>query len=268
MNNEQDEQPKQSILDFITTSKPEAPRITIYGVPGIGKTTLASTFPDPLFILTEKNGLMNCKHLPIVLSYGDLWGILNDLLSVDTLPFKTLVLDTVSKLDELVIDRTLEKSPLVKGKDGKMRKPGTIAEAWGGYGAGFEKAASLHRALKMKFDMFQDKGITVVYIAHSEIRKYKSPESEDYDIISIKMNADKSRTVYIDDVDAVLYCKEKASVIETDSKRNIVKSSGERIISGSCNSVYVSKNRFAFPKELPMNFEALSKFIPFYSENV
>ena len=100
-----------------------------------------------------------------------------------------------------------------------------------------------------------------------EIKKYKSPEQEDYDILSIVMNSDKSRMVYIDDVDAVLYCKLKAHTVETESGRTLVKSSGQRVISGASNEVHVSKNRYSLPNEIPMTYEDLAKHIPFYLES-
>lgn len=254
-----------SVLDRIKTVKPEAPRITIYGKPGIGKSTLGGQFPDPLFLLTEKNALVGCKSLGIFKSYEDLWREVEELYNLEELPFKTLVIDSVSELDELVKFRTMDKSPPI-GKE--KRPPETLAEAWGGYGAGFEKAASLHRALKHKLDKFQDRGITVVYIAHLEVKTHKSPEEEDYNILSIRMNADKSRTVYIDDVDAVLYCREQAHVITTESKRNIVKGTGKHVISAYSSEVYVSKNRFTMTKDIPMSFEELKKHIPFYNSEV
>lgn len=250
-----------SVLDRIKTVVSEAPRITIYGKQGIGKSTLGGQFPDPLFLLTEKNALVGCKSLGLFKTYEDLWNEVDELLKLETFPFKTLVLDSVSALDELVKNRTLEKSPLI-GKD--KRAPETLAEAWGGYGAGFEKAAALHRALKHKLDKFQDKGVTVVYIAHLEVKNYKSPEEEDYNILSIRMNADKSRVVYIDDVDAVLYCKEQAFVSQTESKRNIVRGTGKHVISAYSSEVHVSKNRFAMSKDIDMSFDALSKHIPFF----
>lgn len=251
-----------SILDSIITTKPGAPRITIYGRPGIGKSTLASQFPEPLFLLTEDNELPRIKTLPIANSFTDMWNNVKALLALEKLPFKTLIIDSISKLDALVVEYTIEQSP--PGKDKQSVK--TIAQAFGGYGAGFEKAASLHRALKSQFDKFKERGIAVVYISHLEVKKFKSPEAEDYDILSIVMNSDKSRVVYIDDVDAVLYCKLQSHTIETESGRTIIKSTDNRIISGGMNDVHVSKNRFNLPAAIPMSFESLAKYIPFYKD--
>lgn len=252
-----------SILDSIMTTKPGAPRITIYGKPGIGKSTLASQFPDPLFLLTEDNELPGIKALPIFDDYVVLWQSIKQLYELEELPFKTLVIDSISKLDTLVVERTIAQSP----PDKRGRQAQTLAEAWGGYGAGYEKAASLHRAIKMLLDKFKERGVVVVYISHSEIKKYKSPEHEDYDILSIIMNSDKSRAIYVDDVDAVLYCKLKSHTLETDSGRTLVKSSDKRVISGVSNDVYVSKNRFNLPPEIPMDFDSLASYIPFFNKD-
>jgi hypothetical protein len=253
-----------SILNRVQEIKIEAPRITIYGKPGIGKSTLASQFPKPLFLLTEKNGITGHQSLGIYKNFIDIWQDIDELLKIDNLPFETIVIDSISELDELVKARTLEKSPFV-GKE--KRQAEILTESWGGYGAGFERAASLHRVFKHKLDKFQDKGIAVVYVAHLEVKNHKSPEDEDYNILSIRMNSDKSRLIYIDDVDSVLYCKEMAYVVETESKRKIVKGTGTRVISAYSNEVYVSKNRFSINKDIPMSFDELSKYIPFYTKN-
>lgn len=256
---------ENDVLSMFRTTKPGAPRITLYGRPGIGKTTLASHFPDPFFILTEDPECPGITASPVFLQYEDLWETLRSLIALPNLPFKTLVIDTVTRLDNLVVDYTMRKSPPI-GRE--KRQPGSLAEAWGGYGGGYDKAASIHRSFKNQMDRFKTRGVSVIYIAHSEIKKYKSPEYEDYDILSIAMNSDKSRTVYIDDVDAVLYCKEKAHVVETESgaksKRNIIVSTGQFVISAHCNEAHVSKNRFNIREEIPLKFEELKKYIPFY----
>jgi len=252
-----------SILDLFKIVKSGAPRITLYGKPGIGKTTLASEFPTPFFISTEDSECPGIVSTPVLKSYIEVWNVVNELLSLETLPFKTIVIDSISKLDDFVVDYSLSKSPDI-GRD--RRRPETLAEAWGGYGAGYEKAASLHSALKHKMDKFKERGICAVYIGHSEIKKFKSFEFEDYDMLSISMNSDKSRRVYIDDVDAVLYCKQKTNIIETESKRAIAISSGNRFICPYSSDAHVSKNRFKIDKEINMSFEELKKYIPFFNE--
>lgn len=251
-----------SILDKISLTKPGAPRITLYGKPGVGKSTLASQFDNPLFVLTEDNELSNINALPVAQTFSELWNNVKDLLKLESLPFKTIVIDSISKMDTLVIEHVIKASPLTKNRE----FPETLAQAFGGYGAGFEKATSLHRAFKQMMDKFKERGITVIYISHVEIKKYKSPEQDDYDIISIVMNSDKSRAIYIDDVDLVGLCKIKSHVISTDSGRNMIKSTGEHVLSVGINEVHVSKNRYAMPDEIKMSFDELAKYIPFYNK--
>ncbi len=247
-------------LDFISVTKPGAPRLTVYGERGVGKTTFASSFPSPLFILFEDAELPGIHATPIINSMGQFREIVGALLAAEDLPYKTLVIDSISKLDHLIIKETIETSPTSKGG----RKPETLAESWGGYGAGYEKAADKHRAFKSAMDRFKERDITVIYIGHEEVKKYKSPEHEDYDVITLALHHDKSRAAYTDDVDAVLHCKKKTYTVETNSGRTLIKTLGDRVVSCGLSGAYVSKNRYGIGEELPLEFEAFRKWIPFY----
>ncbi len=250
-----------SILDSIVTTTPGAPRITVYGKPGIGKSTLASNFPKPLFILTEDSELVGIKRLPIAKSFTDVWGMVKGLLEIEKLEYKTIVIDSISKLDALVVEHVLSKEPV--GKNGMQ--PTTLAAACGGFGAGFQRAASIHRAFKAQMDKFKERGITVIYVSHLAVTKHKSPDADDYDIHNIVMNHASSRECYIDDVDLVGFCKLKSYTSETESGRIIVKSTEERVIVTGISDAHVSKNRFAMPNEMPMKFEEIAKYIPYYN---
>lgn len=251
-----------SILDSIITTTAGAPRITIFGVPGIGKSTLAASFPDPLFILTEDNEVTGIHALPVAHSFNEIWKTIKGLLAEDNLPFKTIVIDSISKLDNLIVDYILENEPV--GKNGQ--KPSTLNAACGGYGSGVLKAASIHQAVKSLMDKFKERGICVVYVGHVGVIKHKAPDLEDYDRYSITMNHDKSRAVYIDDTDAVLFCKLKSFVTESDSGRNMVRSTSDRIVITGVSDAHVSKNRFNMPNEIKMSFDALAEHIPFFKE--
>lgn len=250
-----------SILDNVTMSVPRAPRMTIYGKPGIGKSTLAAQFPKPLFLLTEETGLIGATSLPIVSSFEQMWSNIKELIAEEELPFQTIVIDSISKLDALLVKYILDKEPPTKNG-----KPPTLNSAGGGYGAGVLMAQSLYRALKALLDKFQDKGITVIYISHYVVTKVKSPDSEDYDMASIVMNHDRSREIFIDDVDAVLFCKLRSHFTETESGRTLIKTTGDRVIMTGSHEAHISKNRYGMPSEIPMNYAEIAKYIPFYNQ--
>lgn len=252
-----------SILDKVTVTGPRAPRITIYGKPGRGKSTLASKFPNPLFLLTEEVGLLDIPHLPVVTSFDEMWSNIVALLKEEELPYKTIVIDSISKLDALLVKYILDKEPPTKNG-----KTPTLNSACGGYGAGTLQAQTLYRALKAHLDKFQERGIAVVYISHYVSAKVRSPESEDYDVASIVMNHDRSREVFIDDVDAVLFCKLKTYFVETEHGRTLAQSTGERVIVTGSSDAYIAKNRYNMPPEIEQSFEEIAKYIPFYNQEI
>lgn len=247
-----------SVLDKIVTSTVQPPMLTIYGAPGVGKSTLASQFPDPLFLLTENTGLTHVKQLPVSRSFQEFWSNLNALLKEETLPFKTLVIDSITKVDALVVRYILEVL------DPKAK---SINSALGGYGSGFNKAQEMHRGIRQLMQSFIERGIAVVFIGHTDIRKFKSPDEDEYDVYTITMNSDKSREPYINDVDGVFFCHLKTFIDETSSGRTIAKSNGDRIISTGLCASNVSKHRFpSMPDSIPMSFDEIAKHIPFYQQ--
>lgn len=145
----------------ITTGKvPKAQKVVLYGVEGIGKSTFASQFPDPLFIDTEDSTLhMDVKRFDKPTS----WEMLMQ--QVDFVkqnrPCQTLVIDTMDWAEDLC-------------KRHLMAANGWNAIDSEGYGKKFVALAEQMGGLLNKLSEVIDMGINVVVTAHAMLRKKKN----------------------------------------------------------------------------------------------
>ena len=136
-----------------------AQRVVIYGTEGIGKSTLASQFPKPLFIDTEgSTSNMDVKRLDKPTSWTML---MNQIAFVKANPdkFKTLVIDTIDWAESLAIESVCAQH----GKRG-------IEDF--GYGNGYTYVREEFGRLLNKLQELVDIGINVVLTAHSQLRKF------------------------------------------------------------------------------------------------
>ena len=98
----------------------------IYGIPGGGKTTVALSMPKPLLLDTDR-GLYRVQpeyrtdSVPVE-KYQDILDVLNEDLS----GYKTIVVDTLGKLVDLISDKVCADNPKFVQPDGTMS-----LRAWG-----------------------------------------------------------------------------------------------------------------------------------------
>lgn len=226
-----------------------APRIMLYGVEGIGKTTFASQAPNPIFICTEDGlGSLQVEHFPLATKASDVLDAIGSLVS-ENHEFGTVVLDSVDWLDNLIwsdVESTHDAKDLAYGKGAMI-----VAERWREVLAGLNTLRN-------------DKGMVVILIAHCQIKRFDSPEVEPYDRYQPKLQ-ERSNAILREWVDAVLFANYKTIVKKDDvgfnktSNRGI--STGERLLYTSERPAYMAKNRYGLPESLPMSWEAFSKAI-------
>ena len=105
--------------DLITGIQKKALRVVIYGVAGIGKTTLAAEFPNPVFIDIEDGS----NQLPVArMPRPSSWEMLMDEVREvrdGNVPCSTIIIDTADAAEELCIDAICAE----KGWDG-LENPG------------------------------------------------------------------------------------------------------------------------------------------------
>ena len=226
-----------------------APRIMVYGVEGIGKSTFGAGSPNPVYILTEDGlGSLNVNHFPLATSFQDVMDAIATLYK-ENHAFETVVIDSLDWL-EAIIQREIEAK--YDAKD--------LA-----YGKGSVIAAERWREILDGLNALRnDKGMAVILIAHTTIKRFDSPEVEPYDRYQPKLQ-ERSNAVVREWCDAVLFANYKTIVKKDDvgfnqtNNRGI--STGERLLFTSERPAYMAKNRYNMPESIPLSWDAFTQAI-------
>lgn len=223
--------------------------VTVLGDAGLGKTSLAATFPKPIVIRAE-DGLQSIPAgerpdaLPVISSVEALWNQLTALIKEDH-DYKTVIVDSVTALERLFIQDVLDNDP---------KKPKGLNQALGGYGNGSAAVAAQHERVRKACGILRDKkGMHVVFIAHAEVETISPPDDEDYSRYSLRLGK-KSVAPYTDDVDIVAFVKlQTFTKAANNGDKNKAISDGSRVVVCHATASNVSKNRYGIEEELPFN---------------
>jgi hypothetical protein len=231
--------------------------ITILGDAGLGKTSLAASFPKPIFIRSE-DGLRSVPEkmmpdaFPLIKSVEELWAQLTALIKEEH-EYQTLVIDTITTLDTIFTDHVLESDP---------KKSKSLNQAHGGYGAGRDMIASLHRRVRNAAGMLMDRGMNVVFVAHAETVRIEPPDANAYTKYAMRMN-EKSTLPYIDNVDAIGFIRLETYIVG-DGEVKKAHSDGTRQMVCHAMAANVSKNRFGItePITLEVGVNPFAAYLP------
>ena len=238
------------IMKIIKGKIAKAQKVVIYGVEGIGKSTLASKFPDPVFIDIEgSTGNMDVARFEKPSSYTMLK---NEIAYINANPSvcKTLIIDTVDWAEKMAIE------------DICMASNKTDITQFG-YGEGFIKLEQEIGSFLNKLSDLVEKGLNVVLIAHAIIRKFEQPdEMGAYDRYELKLGnktTGKSAALVKEWADLLLFCNYKTHVFATDDKGKKHKAQGgERTMYAEHHPAWDAKNRHELPFEMPMKYESIA----------
>ena len=232
--------------------KRRAIKCVIMGCEGIGKSTLASQFPSPLFIDTE-NGTnhLNVRRIVCNKSWADLLDIVNEVIKEPAI-CKTLVIDTADWAEQLA-----EEAVCIKNRVASIE---AIS-----YGKGYTYVADEFTTLLKLLDKCIEVGINTVFTAHAKPRKYELPEEQgQFDRWEMKLSKQVAPLLK-EWCDMLLFCNYKTFVVT--SENNTKKASGgKRVMYTTHNPCWDAKNRFNLPEELELNFASIAHL--FSEENI
>lgn len=229
----------------------KAQKVVIYGPEGIGKTTFASQFPDPLFIDTEggTNQLDVARIDPAPKSWNELLGLI-DAVKTER-PCKTLVLDTADWAEMLCIEHIC-----IKNKWDSIETPG--------YGAGYTALKEEFGKLLNKLSDLIEAGINVVLTAHAMMRKFDRPdEASSYDRWELKLQR-KTAPLLKEWADALLFVNYKVTVENVDKgmgQKAGKARGGKRVMYVEHHPCWDAKNRYGLSGELEFDFKVIEPFI-------
>lgn len=233
----------------ITRGKiPKAIKTVIYGPEGIGKSTLASKFPEPVFIDTEgSTSHMDVARFPAPASWTMLLQELDEV-KRDPAVCKTLVIDTADWAERLCISHVLSVN-----KWDSIESPG--------YGRGYVYVREEFGRFLNKLTDIVNVGVNVVVTAHAQMRKFEQPdELGAYDRWELKLSKHDSPLVK-EWADVILFCNYKTMVVNVDGqgtqKGKNKAQGGRRVMYAQHHPCWDAKNRFGLPYEMDMDYEQI-----------
>lgn len=246
-----------SVLNQIQKPQDRPGIITICGDAGMGKTSLACAWPDPIVVRAE-DGLQSIPvdsrpdAFPVIEKVDQLWEQLTALIKEDH-NYKTLIIDSVTQLEQLFIKDVIESDP---------KKPRGINQALGGYGNGFAAVSEMHQRVRKAAGILNAAGMHIVFIAHADTETIELPDQDAYTRYSLRLNK-RSMSPYVDNVDMVAFLKLQSFTVQKDeTSRAKAISDGSRVAVCYATAANISKNRYGITEDLPVE-KGVNPFIPF-----
>jgi hypothetical protein len=225
------------------------PRVVIHGAQKVGKSTFAAGAYNPIFIPLE-DGLS---------------GIETNAFN-DGRPFKTYeeveqalgALDSAHEYGTVVVDSTDWLEPLIW--DYTCRKNNWASIEAPGYGRGYIEANHVWRSFLAKLNALRmERGMAVILIAHSAVKRFEAPDSEAFDRYELKMQKGALGLI-VEWADAILFAQEETAIKKEANGQNVRArgvSTGRRIVQTNAKPSFIAGNRYGLPDVLPLEWSAL-----------
>lgn len=228
-----------------------AQKVVVYGPEGIGKSTFAAQFPEPLFIDTEGS----TKNMDVArMDKPTSWTMLKNQIAYVKAHLqvcKTLVIDTIDWGEKLCV----EDICALHNKRG-------IEDF--GYGNGYVYEMEEFGRFLNSLEELVNIGINVVLTAHAQLRKFSQPdEFGEYDRWELKLGKKTGSMIsplVKEWADMLLFANYKTVAVATDDKGKKFKAQGnERVMYATHHPCWDAKNRHGLPDVMPFDYAQIAQ---------
>lgn len=231
---------------------PTAKKVVIYGPEGIGKTTFAARFPNPVFIDTEGSTKeYDVARFPAPTSWQML---MDEVAEVKKNPqiCRTLVIDTADWAEAACFAHVISVGQCKSIEDF-------------GYGKGYVKAKEEFGRLLNELTEVVNAGVNVVVTAHAAMRKFEQPdEMGAYDRWEMKLYTSQKTNIAAllkEWADMVLFANYKTFAVKEKNSNKAKAQGGQRVMYTTHHPCWDAKNRYGLPDMLPLDYEAIKAVI-------
>lgn len=211
---------------------PTAPKVMLYSLPGVGKSTLASKFKKPIFLDFE-GGLnyIDCARTEQITDLDVFYSYLVELYREGEREYDTIVIDSVDWLVRKVVEKAagIDKNNLTE----------TLNRSNGGYGNGKQVLENhIRTKLLPTLVALNKKGYGICLIAHAERKDMMDADGVDTERITPKIDIN-TMNVFVEWCDQVFYLKKDAN--------------GDRILVLDSDMSALAKNRLGMSGEVKLD---------------
>lgn len=224
------------------------PRVVIHGAQKVGKSTFAAGAYNPIFLPLE-DGLsgLETNSFPLLTSYKQVDEALLSLYQ-EKHDFGTVVVDSTDWLEPLIWAHVCDANGWKSIEDP-------------GYGKGYVEANRIWREFLDKLNTLRvEKGMAVILIAHSAVKRFEAPDSEAYDRYELKLQRGALGLV-VEWADAILYAADEVAIKKEDvgfnKKRSRGVGTGHRVLHCNAKPSFIAGNRYGLPDVIPLKWDAL-----------
>jgi hypothetical protein len=243
-------------LRKVKADKP--PILLIYGPEKMGKTTLASEFPAPVFVQTEDgaSGTLELDSFGLLTTFQEVLDALQAL-ATEEHSFKTVNIDSVSKMQKLVWAEACRRNNW-----SSIEQPG--------FGKGYIETDYVWAELLDACRYLRDHcGMTVILIAHSVTERFDDPETQSYSRYEIDLHK-RAMAILTREVDGIFLVKKDVTIKTEGAKpgqgRARADGGDARWIYCQGRPAFQAGNRYDMPERLLFQkgagFTAIAPFLP------